>query len=75
MSFRVAGVFSGVGLLEHAARMLGGDVQFMCEIEEYPRKVLAKRFLGVPVYSDVREIGEEVTLLHGPIDVLVGGFP
>lgn len=70
-----AGVFSGVALIEHAARLLGGDIRWTCEIEPYCQKVISKRFPGVPIYSDVREIGREVITLHGPIDVLVGGFP
>ena len=43
-----------------------------CEIDPYCRRVLARRWPGVPIHGDVRELtGEQV----GPVDVICGGFP
>ena len=61
-------------MIEFAAQQLGGEVAWMCEIEPFCVEVLNKRFLGVPVFSDVKEVMPWVKL-YGHVDVLVGGFP
>jgi DNA (cytosine-5)-methyltransferase 1 len=43
-----------------------------CEIDPYCRAVLAKRWPGVPVHGDVRQLrGSEIR----PVDLICGGFP
>lgn len=69
---RVRSLFSGIGGFDLAFEQAGYQLAWMCEIEPFPRKVLAKRFPAVPVYEDVTRLnGKEVP----PVDVLVGGFP
>lgn len=48
-----------------------------CEIEDFPRKVLAKHWPEVPCYGDVRTLTAEQLVLDGigTIDVITGGFP
>jgi DNA (cytosine-5)-methyltransferase 1 len=48
-----------------------------CEIEAYPRKVLAKHWPDVPIYDDVRTLTKERLDKDGigSIDVICGGFP
>lgn len=43
-----------------------------CEIEEFPRRVLAKHWPNVPCFEDVTKLkGADV----GAVDVITGGFP
>jgi DNA (cytosine-5)-methyltransferase 1 len=47
-----------------------------CEIEPYPRAVLAERWPGVPIYGDVRELTAERLAADGiAADLICGGFP
>ncbi len=84
MKLRVLDLFSGIGGfslgLERAtlegARYDGFETVAFCEIEEFPRKVLAKHWPNVPCYRDVRELTAERLAADGiGADVIVGGFP
>jgi DNA (cytosine-5)-methyltransferase 1 len=70
---RVLDLFSGIGGFSLGLERAGGfkTVGF-CEIEEFPRKVLAKHWPEVPIYEDVTtaEFGS-----IGPVDVVTAGFP
>lgn len=69
----VLDLFSGIGGFSLGLERTGGfkTVAF-CEIEEFPRRVLAKHWPGVPIHRDVRKLkGSDV----GPVDVVCGGFP
>ena len=70
---KVLDLFSGIGGFSLGLERTGGfkTVAF-CEIEEYPRRVLAKHWPGVPIHRDVRELRAEHV---GAIDVICGGFP
>jgi len=70
---RTLDLFSGIGGFSLGLERTGGfETVAFCEIEEYPRRVLAKHWPDVPIFDDVRELtGEQV----GPIDVICGGFP
>lgn len=58
-------------MLEYAAHQLGGETVLMCENAEFPRRVLSRRYPGVPIVEDVREVdGKEIDA-----EVLVFGFP
>jgi DNA (cytosine-5)-methyltransferase 1 len=47
-----------------------------CEIEPYPRKVLAKHWPNIPIYEDVRNVTKERLDADGIFpDVITGGFP
>jgi DNA (cytosine-5)-methyltransferase 1 len=70
-------LFSGVAGLDLAAIEAGIETVAFCEIEPYPTKVLQKRFPGVKIYDDVRNITRTRLEEDGifPIDIVCGGFP
>lgn len=81
---KVLDLFSGIGGfslgLERAklegAEIDGFETVAFCEIEEFPRKVLAKHWPDVPCYRDVRELTAERLAADGiAVDVITGGFP
>ncbi len=69
----VLDLFSGIGGFSLGLERTGGfrTVAF-CEIEEFPRRVLAKHWPDVPIHRDVRELKAEHV---GAVDVICGGFP
>jgi len=81
----VLDLFSGIGGfslgLERAtlegAYIDGFTTTAFCEIEAFPRKVLAKHWPDVPCYDDVRTLTAERLAADGiaGIDVICGGFP
>jgi len=85
MKLRVLDLFSGIGGfslgLERAKCETGPYDGFetvaFCEIEAFPRKVLAKHWPNVPCYSDVRELTASQLAADGidRIDCITGGFP
>jgi len=65
-------LFSGIGGFALAAQWAGIETVAFCEIEEFPRKVLAKNFPGVPIHHDIRDLdGGE----YAGIDLITGGYP
>jgi DNA (cytosine-5)-methyltransferase 1 len=77
MMLRVLDLFSGIGGFSLGLERTGGfkTVAF-CEIEPYPRKVLAKHWPEVPCYHDIRELTAEWLAADGiGVDVICGGFP
>ncbi len=70
---RVLDLFSGIGGFSLGLERTGGfETVAFCEIDPFPRKVLAKHWPGVPIFADVRELrGDDV----GPVDVICGGYP
>lgn len=75
---RVLDLFSGIGGFSLGLERTGGfETVAFCEIEEFPRKVLAKHWPEVPCYRDVRELTAERLTADGiaDIDVITGGFP
>jgi len=74
---RVLDLFSGIGGFSLGLERTGGfkTVAF-CEIEEFPRRVLAKHWSGVPIYDDVRTLtGARLAADGIAVDVICGGFP
>lgn len=54
----------------------GFETVAFCEIEEFPRRVLAKHWPDVPCYRDVRGLtGERLAADGIAVDVICGGFP
>ena len=74
---KVLDLFSGIGGFSLGLERTGGfETVAFCEIEEYPRKVLAKHWPKVPIYDDVRELTAERLAGGGiGVDVITGGFP
>ena len=50
----------------------GFETVAFCEIEEFPRRVLAKHWPDVPCHKDVRELRADAV---GHIDLICGGYP
>lgn len=74
---KVLDLFSGIGGFSLGLDRTGGfETVAFCEIEDYPRKVLAKHWPGVPIYDDVRELTTERLISDGiGVDIITGGFP
>lgn len=74
---RVLDLFSGIGGFSLGLERTGGfETVAFCEIEEFPRKVLAKHWPEVPQYEDVRTLTADVLERDGiAVDVITGGFP
>jgi DNA (cytosine-5)-methyltransferase 1 len=74
---RVLDLFAGLGGFSLGLERTGGikTVAF-CEIEPFPRRVLAKHWPKVPQYDDIRTLTKDVLDRDGiAVDVITGGFP
>lgn len=74
---KVLDLFSGIGGFSLGLERTGGfQTVAFCEIEEFPRRVLAKHWPEVPCYHDVRELTADTLRRDGiAVDVICGGFP
>lgn len=74
---RVLDLFSGIGGFSLGLERTGGfETVAFCEIEPFPRRVLANHWPEVPIYHDVRELTAERLAADGiAVDVICGGFP
>jgi DNA (cytosine-5)-methyltransferase 1 len=75
---RVLDLFSGIGGFSLGLERTGGfSTVAFCEIEPFPRKVLAKHWPKVPCYDDVRTLTAARLAADGitGINVITGGFP
>jgi DNA (cytosine-5)-methyltransferase 1 len=70
-SYRVAGLFAGIGGLESGLHSTGHSTAMLCEVWQAARDVLTQRFPAVPVENDICDLES----LPGGIDVVVAGFP
>ena len=77
MKLKVLDLFSGIGGFSLGLERTGGfETVAFCEIEEYPRRVLAKHWPKVPCYHDVRTLTADTLARDGiAVDVICGGFP
>lgn len=74
---KVLDLFSGIGGFSLGLERTGGfETVAFCEIEEFPRRVLAKHWPEVPCYDDVRTLTADALERDGiAVDVICGGFP
>jgi DNA (cytosine-5)-methyltransferase 1 len=74
---KVLDLFSGIGGFSLGLERTGGfETVAFCEIEPFPRRVLAKHWPGVPCYEDVRTLTADTLARDGiAVDVITGGFP
>ena len=70
---RALDLFSGIGGFALAGESVGIETAAFCEIEQFAVGILEKRFPGVPIINDVREVVPDGS--HGTIDLVCGGFP
>lgn len=77
MKLRVLDLFSGIGGFSLGLERTGGfETVAFCEIEDYPRRVLAKHWPNVFIYDDVRTLTADALARDGiAVDVICGGFP
>jgi len=77
MMLKVLDLFSGIGGFSLGLERTGGfETVAFCEIETYPRSVLAKHWPGVPIYDDIRKLTGDTLERDGiTVDVICGGFP
>ena len=70
-------LFGGIGGMSLAAHWAGFTTVAHCEIEPYPRAVLAKHWPDVPIFEDVRHVTAESIRAAGigHIDLLTAGVP
>lgn len=73
----VLDLFSGIGGFSLGLHRAGGfTTAAFCEIEPYPRAVLAKNFPKVPIYDDVRTLTADRLRADGiAVDLICGGYP
>lgn len=70
---KVLDLFSGIGGFSLGLERTGGfETVAFCEIEEFPRRVLAKHWPEVPCFEDVTTA--DFTTV-GPVDLVTAGFP
>ena len=74
---KVLDLFSGIGGFSLGLERTGGfETVAFCEIEKFPRKVLAKNWPKVPCYHDIRELTAAKLAADGiAVDFISGGFP
>ncbi len=73
---RVLDLFSGIGGFSLGLERAGMRTVAFCEIEPFPRRVLAKHWPEVPIYDDVRTLTAERLASDGvEVDLICGGFP
>lgn len=72
----VLDLFSGIGGFSLGLERAGMRTVAFCEIEPFPRAVLAKHWPHVPCYDDVRTLTDARLAADGiAVDVICGGFP
>lgn len=75
---KVLDLFSGIGGFSLGLDRTGGfETVAFCEIEPFPRRILAKHWPEVPQYDDVRTLTSDVLARDGiaQVDIITGGFP
>jgi len=77
LKLRVLDLFSGIGGFSLGLeRTCGFETVAFCEIEPFPRRVLAKHWPEVPCYEDVTKLTGDILRRDGiAVDVITGGFP
>lgn len=70
-------LYSGIGGFSLGLERTGGfETRAFCEKKEFPRRVLAKCWPGVPCYGDVSELTASRLAADGiSVDAICGGFP
>lgn len=70
---RHGSLFSGIGGFDLAAKWMGWENVFHCEIDKYCQRVLKKRFKNTALHEDIRTT--DFSIYKGRIDILTGGDP
>ncbi|CAJ0861908.1 hypothetical protein AMST5_01440 [freshwater sediment metagenome] len=77
MTFKLLDLFSGIGGFSLGLERSGAfQTVAFCEIEPFPRRVLAQHWPKVPIYDDVRTLSAARLAADGiEVDAICGGFP
>jgi len=75
--YKLLDLFSGIGGFSLGLERSGAfETVAFCEIEPFPRKVLAKHWPRVPCYHDIRTLTAARLAADGiAVDAICGGFP
>lgn len=65
-------LFSGIGGFALAARWAGIKTVGFCELEEFPRQVLARQFPGTFIHRDIKDLDGSI---YERVNIITGGFP
>lgn len=69
-SLTSVGLFAGIGGIEYGLERAGFETKLLCELDSSAQSVLAERFPGVRIASDVRKLAKLPR-----VDLLAAGFP
>ena len=73
---RILDICSGIGGFSLGLESTGGfDTVAFCEFDDFCRKVLNKHWPDVPIYEDLKEIGNEPERIIQDFDLICGGIP
>lgn len=77
MKLRLLDLFSGIGGFSLGLERSGAfETVAFCEIEPFPRRILAQHWPHVPQYDDVRTLTADRLAADGiEVDAICGGFP
>ncbi|QXI63406.1 putative BsuMI modification methylase subunit YdiP [Paracoccus marcusii] len=67
---RVLDLFAGIGGMSLGLERAGMQTVAFCEIEEFPRQLLAYHWPEVPIHGDIA-----TARFDGPVDLVAAGFP
>lgn len=71
MSPTFGSLFAGIAGFDLGLERAGWRCAWQVEADPACRMVLRRHFPGIPIYEDVREVGEDLE----PVDLVCGGFP
>ncbi len=73
---KILDICSGIGGFSLGLESTGGfDTVAFCEFDDFCRKVLNKHWPDVPIYKDLKEIGNEPERIIQDFDLICGGIP
>jgi len=77
IKLRILDLFAGIGGISRGLESTGGfETVAFCEIEAFPKLILAKHWPNVPIYNDVKELTYDRLNQDGiTVDVITAGFP
>ena len=78
MTLTVASMFSGIGLIDLGLERAGMKTRVLCENDKAASTVLARRFPGIPIHPDIRELTADDLYAAGcrpDATVTAAGFP
>jgi len=73
---KILDLCSGIGGFSLGLEATGGfETVAFCEFDEFCCKVLNKHWPGVPIYNDLKELGNEPERIIQEFDLICGGIP